>query len=91
MTHASFKKQGLKVDWIGLNCEKLQELDLKKVAKVLCELGFNSILAEKIDQKTKNFGLGPRSILPVKTQITFTYTLTEKEASSGLRYRLLQT
>jgi hypothetical protein len=57
MTHASFKKQGLKVDWIGLNCEKLQELDLKKVAKVLCELGFNSILAEKIDQKWETIEL----------------------------------
>lgn len=53
MKQFNFKDDGLKVDWIGLNCEKLEESDLKKVAVFLSEFGFNVTLEEKKDQKWK--------------------------------------
>lgn len=53
MIQLSFKNQGLKVDWIGFNCEKLSESDLKKIAIFLSERGFNSTLTEKKDGRWK--------------------------------------
>ena len=57
MTTLSFKNQGLTVDWIGFNCQKLSESNLKKVAIFLSERGFNSTLATKIDGKWKSKNL----------------------------------
>lgn len=51
MKQLNFKDEGLKVDWIGLNCEKLEESDLQKVAAFLSEFGFNVTLEEKKDQE----------------------------------------
>ena len=51
MKQLNFKDEGLKVDWIGLNCEKLEESDLKKVTAFLSEFGFNVTLEEKKDQE----------------------------------------
>ena len=50
MEQLNFKDEGLKVDWIGLNCEKLEESNLKKVVEFLSEFGFNVTLKEKKDQ-----------------------------------------
>ena len=47
MQQLNFKDEGLKVDWIGLNCEKLEESNLKKVVEFLSEFGFNVTLKEK--------------------------------------------
>ena len=35
MEQLNFKDEGLKIDWIGLNCEKLEESNLKKVVEFL--------------------------------------------------------
>ena len=51
MSQLSFKSQGLKVDWIGFNCQKLSESGLKEVALFLLHRGFNSTLTEKKDQE----------------------------------------
>ena len=51
MEQLNFKDEGLKVDWIGLNCEKLEESNLKKVVEFLSEFGFNVTLKEKKDQE----------------------------------------
>lgn len=51
MEQLNFKDEGLKVDWIGLNCEKLEESNLKKVVEFLSEFGFNVTLREKKDQE----------------------------------------
>ena len=51
MKQLNFKDEGLKVDWIGLNCEKLEESNLKKVVEFLSEFGFNVTLKEKKDQE----------------------------------------
>ena len=50
MPQLSFKNQKLKVDWIGFNCEKLSESDLKIIAEFLSEYGFNSTFMKKKDQ-----------------------------------------
>lgn len=117
MKQLNFKDEGLKVDWIRLNCEKLEESDLKKVAVFLSEFGFNVTLEEKNHQEwetrkimthphnhhtvemqqhyyepeKKSFGLAPKSILQVKTQIIFIYKLTHKKPVSGTYYHLSQT
>lgn len=51
MEQLNFKDEELKVDQIGLNCEKLEESNLKKVAEFLSEFGFNVTLKEKKDQE----------------------------------------
>ena len=51
MEQLNFKDEGLKVDWIGLNCEKLEESNLKKVVEFLSEFGFNVTLKEKKNQE----------------------------------------
>lgn len=51
MEQLNFKDEGLKVDWIGLNCEKLEESNLKKVVEFVSEFGFNVTLKEKKDQE----------------------------------------
>lgn len=39
MEQFNFKDERLKVNWIGLNCEKLEESNLKKVVEFLSKFG----------------------------------------------------
>ena len=58
MSQLNFKNQGLKVDWIGFNCERLSESDLKKLAAFLSERGFNSTLTDLTEKKDKEWRTG---------------------------------
>ena len=82
MSQLSFKNQGLKVDWIGFNCEKLSESDLKRVAIFLSERGFNSTLTdltEKKDQEWKTRQLTAHPTNHSKVEIQQHYYEPEKK------------
>lgn len=86
MSQLSFKNQGLKVDWIGFNFEKLSESDLKIVATFLSERGFNSTLTEKKDQEwtTKQLITHPTNHFKVEIQQHY-YQPENKQFWSGTK------
>jgi len=80
MSQLSFKDQKLKVVWIGFNCKKLSESELKIVAEVLSEYGFNSIIMEKKSQewRIRQHILRPRNDFFLKIEQYF-YPPEKKE------------